>query len=107
MADKMDAGAVMGKLLHDYDDWDPIEAVADKRNQEIESLKVEVGELKAKLFAQAAAPERKTDAPAGEKPNLEPSGGPDLKAMDASLKASGASTVKRLSAILEAKMGLH
>lgn len=108
MADKMDAGAVMGKLPHIYDDWGPIEAAADKPNQEIEALKVEVGELKAKLFAQAGAPKRKTDAPAGDKPKLEASGdAPDLAKLDANLKASGASTVKRLAAILETKMGMH
>ena len=106
MADKMDAEAVMGKLPHIYDDFGPFEAAAAP-NQEVESLKIKVGELEAKLFAAAAAPERKTEAQSGDKPKLEAAGKPDLVKLDADLKASGASTVKRLAAILETKMGMH
>lgn len=103
MADRMDADAIMGKLPHIYDEFFEA-AAAPKDNAEIDALKAEIEALKAKAFAAAAEPPRKTETVPAEKPALHAQG-VDLAALDAKLKAEGASTVKRGAAILLARMG--
>ncbi len=109
MADTMDAEAVMGKVPHIYNDHNWMEASA---SPEVEALKAEVAkvseELKAAKFAAAAEPARKTETGADGKPVLQASGAkPDLAKLDAELKAKGATTQQRLTAITAARMGLN
>ncbi|MHB8916336.1 MAG: DUF6582 domain-containing protein [Thiobacillus sp.] len=109
MADTMDAEAVMGKVPHIYNDHNWMEASA---SPEVEALKAEVvkvsEELKAAKFAAAAEPARKTETGADSKPALQASGAkPDFAKLDAEMKAKGATTQQRLTAITAARMGLN
>lgn len=109
MADRMEAEAVLGKLPHVWNDHSWMEAGADKDGDkhaaEIDALKAEIKSLKDAAFNAAAAPTKPTDkADAATKPALQAQG-VDIKALDAKLKASNASTSERLRAITLARMG--
>ena len=107
MADTMDSEAVMGKVPHIYNDHSWMDAAADKDGdkREIDALKAEIKSLKDAAFNAAAAPTKPTDkADAATKPALQAQG-VDIKALDAKLKASNASTSERLRAITLARMG--
>jgi hypothetical protein len=114
MADKMEAEAVLGKLPHVWRDHDWLNAsaeakAADKvKDDQIAALTAEVAELKAKGFAAAAAPARKTDETVATKPGLQAAGSVDFKANDAARKSAGLSTTARLAALaLERAQASH
>jgi hypothetical protein len=98
MADCMDAEAVHGKLPHSYDSGSQFYAAAEPAGdqkaaaaaavsealkpvtQQLDALKTQLGDLSAKAFSQAPAPERKT---------LPPSVAHVLQKVGLSLDASG------------------
>lgn len=111
MADKMEAEAVMGKLPHIWNDHDWMEAAADNANPlqaTVDALQAEVKQLKEKGFQAAAEPQRPTQAAPASKPELQAAADKHdaIAKRDAELKAAGASTMQRLTAITAMRMGL-
>ncbi|MHB0992694.1 MAG: hypothetical protein ACYC0M_15655, partial [Burkholderiales bacterium] len=103
MADRMEADAILGKMPHIFEDGSWMSAAAaDVKNPELDALKIKIGELEAKLFAQAAEPARKTLEASGAEKHQDDKA-ENLK-RDTELKAAGATTRQRLAAILESKM---
>ncbi len=113
MADKMEAEAVLGKLPHIWNDHNWIDAAADPeakaKDDRLVALEAELKDLKAKAFAASAAPTKPTDAAPAEKPGMQPAPAKsdEILALDAKLKASGASIAQRLTAITAARMGVN
>ena len=108
MADKMEAEAVMGKLPHIWNDHDWLDASTEK-SDEVAALKTEIASLKAAAFAAASAPDRKTasgsDVPS-TKAALAAGSTTDYRKIDTDLKASGASTHRRLTELVMARAGI-